>query len=377
MSIAQLLSSIPPRERAGARSANRFDYQLDWALCRLLELHRTGNDYVILIDYHDDVLVLDSATDPQSVYCYQIKTKGTGNWTRTMLLKQKRGETGMLPSILGKLYQHVQTFHDPVKLLCFVSNAYLKLNHGSADETTEALDDFVFDSLEADERAAILDALAAECGVATNCIELVKFRFSRSTLAPQGHPDQALGKLVNFLEEIPEAHAIPGPAFYRTLKQELARAFHYEGTPGDFESLCACKSITRKRFVEMLAKGCAEPRRAEHADIISSRLDGEGVAFATVGRVRLAVRQYVVERLNTTDTLLIDHTASLRQIVQGANEESRLWDTIETVRQLPAVQDIGIEQQRGIAYCRAMIGVLLYESGELPSADPQAAETET
>ena len=49
-----------PRENAGALAANRFAYQLDWGLKKLLELEESNLPYTIIFDYQDDILVLDS-----------------------------------------------------------------------------------------------------------------------------------------------------------------------------------------------------------------------------------------------------------------------------------------------------------------------------
>ena len=86
MSLKDLLVTTKPRETSGPRSANRFDFQKSWALCRLLELHKSGKDYLIVFDYHDDVLVLDSCGDPNRIDFYQIKTKQSGHWTRRDLI---------------------------------------------------------------------------------------------------------------------------------------------------------------------------------------------------------------------------------------------------------------------------------------------------
>jgi hypothetical protein len=69
-----------PRESGGSRASNRLDYQKDWALCHLLELHDTKTDYALIVEQHDDVAVLDSPQDPKRVDFYQIKT----NWTVTV-----------------------------------------------------------------------------------------------------------------------------------------------------------------------------------------------------------------------------------------------------------------------------------------------------
>ena len=44
-----------PRELAGSRNANRTGYQQDWALCHLLDLHDTRDQYVLVNEWHDDV----------------------------------------------------------------------------------------------------------------------------------------------------------------------------------------------------------------------------------------------------------------------------------------------------------------------------------
>lgn len=40
-----------PRENAGAMAGNRFAYQLDWGLKRLLELEEEGKPYTVIFDY--------------------------------------------------------------------------------------------------------------------------------------------------------------------------------------------------------------------------------------------------------------------------------------------------------------------------------------
>jgi hypothetical protein len=370
MSIGEKITSHPPRERAGSLAANRFGYQLDWALCRLLELHAEGKDYVVVIDLHDDVLVLDSATNPQSVICYQIKTKDAGSWSRANLLHRKKGKDGPLASILGKLYRHVIDFApDPVERLYFVSNAPLKLK-ASATTYTDEKHDVDFDKVASDEREVIQDALAGECvPPAGLTIELSKLRYKRAPLPVNGHAETALARLVLFLEAIPEAHSVRGPAFYRTLKQELERAFHFEGSPKDFADMCACKAVTRQRFVKMLAEACSTPRPGDYGDQIAHRLNVERVSVPTVASVQRMVRRFAVERLNPSDRLLADQVSQIRATMRSFAPTDSLWQDIEAIRTTAACQGTGMERVRGADYVRAVIGVLLHEPDELPSVD--------
>src|SRR6186713_2202824 len=102
--LKEKLLQVRPRETSGSKTSKRFDFQKNWALCKLLECHKSGKPYALILDYHDDVLLLDSESDPKAVHFYQVKTKEDGHWTLTLLLKRKKGKDGPLLSPLAKLF---------------------------------------------------------------------------------------------------------------------------------------------------------------------------------------------------------------------------------------------------------------------------------
>src|ERR1035437_9711941 len=115
-SLLDQLVQVAPREVSGSRSSNRSDYQKSWAFCLLLKLHKTGQHYLVLFDYHDDVVVLDSAANPTAMDFYQVKTKKCGNWTATLLLKREKGANDEpLNSIPGKMYSNKIAFPTTAK----------------------------------------------------------------------------------------------------------------------------------------------------------------------------------------------------------------------------------------------------------------------
>ena len=120
------LIQAPPRDLSGPLASDRFTYQQTWALCHLLGLHQSGNDYVVIFDHHEDVSTLDSEEQPTILIGYQIKTKDPGRYTIPALLKQEKGAgnpPSPLPSILGKLFDLKVRFPTEVKLVAIVSNA--------------------------------------------------------------------------------------------------------------------------------------------------------------------------------------------------------------------------------------------------------------
>ena len=41
------ICTVKPREGSGSSISNRFDFQKDWAICKVLELHEKTEDYLI------------------------------------------------------------------------------------------------------------------------------------------------------------------------------------------------------------------------------------------------------------------------------------------------------------------------------------------
>jgi Cap4 dsDNA endonuclease len=111
-SFAELLVSTPPRERSGSRSSNRFSFQQSWGLGLLLSLHERPDDYCVLFDIHEYVIVLNSSTAPSEADLYQVKTRAIGGWTVHNLTDRDRNrETGAeKPSHLGNLYHNYIVF---------------------------------------------------------------------------------------------------------------------------------------------------------------------------------------------------------------------------------------------------------------------------
>jgi Cap4 dsDNA endonuclease len=125
MSIRTQLLATGPREVSGPRTANRFDFQKDWALCEILARHLADtNDYCVILEFHDDVLVLDSSQNPGRADFFQIKTKRGKHWTLSELLEREKGDGGEGSlSYLRKLYVNRLVVPVGEITLNFVSNA--------------------------------------------------------------------------------------------------------------------------------------------------------------------------------------------------------------------------------------------------------------
>jgi len=89
VSAFDLLASVPPTESGGPLAKNRLAYQSDWTFCLLLSLHLRGDDYVVICDYHDDVVVIDKSNITPILDFYQLKTDSKGTWNLRRLVSRK------------------------------------------------------------------------------------------------------------------------------------------------------------------------------------------------------------------------------------------------------------------------------------------------
>src|SRR5262245_45644489 len=106
LALLQQLLQTPVREQAGAETVNRFEFQTAWGILPLLYLHDGGVDYSIAFEFHDDIIVLDSASDPKKIRFYQVKSRKNGMWSLAALTSREPGADGPKSSIVGKLYEH-------------------------------------------------------------------------------------------------------------------------------------------------------------------------------------------------------------------------------------------------------------------------------
>lgn len=91
------------RETSGATTFGKYNFQYHWALCRIIEKHKSNADYALLIEYHEDVVIADSLFGSSAKFEF-FQVKNTGNpFTADSLTKREKGAKGLKNSILGKL----------------------------------------------------------------------------------------------------------------------------------------------------------------------------------------------------------------------------------------------------------------------------------
>lgn len=322
------LASVPPPDRGGPIALNRLDYQRDWTLCLLMRLHVNSQDYLVVCDYHDDVLVLDKEVNPTSVDFFQIKTT-SGRWTVDKLLRQEAGQSGLLPSVLGKLYKHRIIWGSIVRSLNFVASSGFRIQLADPPESS-ARTEFSAETLHDSERNKVCTKLKAELALGADPLLDATLLFQVPPLTVSQHDAQTKGHLADFLEEREPSVGFPVSAIYRAIADEIGRKQRSERHCTTAVDLSAEKAISRAFFENFLQRCVLEAHRpniAELCDELSAALTAEGVSWAVRKEIAHELRRHHVERRDAGNIALRDAAAALRDAVTQcrANGVVDLW----------------------------------------------------
>ncbi len=119
------------RERAGAQTFEKYEYQYHWALCRILCAHEDSDDYVVFIELHEDVVLATSTDESRARFEFnQVKNVSGKPWNQKKLTSvPKTTSDKVANSILGKMLQGVRQkrFVDKLNSLNLVATCGFKL----------------------------------------------------------------------------------------------------------------------------------------------------------------------------------------------------------------------------------------------------------
>jgi hypothetical protein len=350
------LAAVRPDNTAGSRASNRFAFQRDWTLCRLLDLHQRGAQYVIVCDYHDDVLVIDASSELRQVHFYQVKTDRSKRWKLKKLLDRPKQKTGHGPSILGKLYGHRITFDSLVISTTLVTNLPLDVTL-RAPPGADARDGFCVTDLFPADISLISKAIVAELSLASAPVLDASLAFETASMTIVGHDTYAKGRLAEFLADRDPEGAHPVVALYRTVADEIQRRTNDESECLLGADLLRVKGVARDDFENIVVKclAAARGRTLEQvADKVQAGLIASGKGTTFVRTVTRAVKKFGVERLDSNRLDLRHLSQAARSFFDDPSEPDRnLPDAIEACANRLAASDHGKsldrEYLRGLA----------------------------
>jgi len=374
--FGDLLVSMPPRERSGSRSSNRFAFQHSWGLCLTLRLHETPDDYCVLYDVHDDVVALDHSIKPTKADFYQVKTKSTGNWTLHQLTAREAGKTGPLPSMIGKLYDHYRRFTFNVRRMTIVSNAHYDIKMNCPPSGKER-DSICIADADSDEFNDLNDKLIAEHNVDSPpaCMHITYM--DTTPLSLIDHETHTEGIVSEFLSRQGDGSIPPRP-FHKALRSEIQRRNNKECSPVVFKELLKLKGITRSQLQTMIDSVPSQKQQDDLLASIRAQLVSEGLTFRQLNNLLYNLRTFFAKRQDPTNLVLADAVKRAREEVlalpASAYTSARpLSDAITYLSALPSQEWEVVRERYSELFLHALFMVVIYEHS-LPTTGSQPQE---
>ena len=292
MSIVDDLLSVPEREDGGRTAQDRFEYQTAWGLCRALVLHRSGYDWAIAFEYHDDIVELDNATRPTAAIFYQVKSKKSGDWSLPQITSRKTGRTSgkKEPSYAGKMFDNVRRFGSSAGRLVFVSNQPLGKLTGTHIEIP-------FGDVDTKVRNKFVADLIAEAPDFDEVRHFDLFHFHYSSLNLSQYETTLFGDVAKLLEEEVSLEASPMP-FARYLNDYCRSLSKALSDVSDFDQLLKSKFLRREQLESWLAQAKERHQHrpswesvARHLDLSfveENEIEKQWHAYSAMGRQRVS-----------------------------------------------------------------------------------------
>lgn len=288
------------KERGGRHGGKGHEFQRYWALCHLLKLDLEQDDYLLLIEYIEDVAVFDAECTPSSVDLIQLKKKdGTAKWTKANLCR--RPKDGL--SVLAKLFESQRIIPESNATVAFISNAPVSLPLKSKMDSVAQVE-FIATELDDSLKAELQGLIADELSCQPADIRWDKIRFVQCHLALNDLEKHAQGHVVAYLAQKFPDHSARADVLCKALYAEIAVRATNTLDAASFDELRRMRGISKTQLDEMLAVTFSRKPVLQVLDEALLGLTSEGVPFNERNAIRVAGRRFAVERTSQLNLLL-------------------------------------------------------------------------
>lgn len=226
---------------AGARTKNRFDFEILYGIEQLIDNYNKIDNYYVVFDYVCDIeLHYDN-----KLKFYQVKTSDTGKSNRVSFLTSKKNDSSQ--SIIGKIYSiSGKTTEEKESIsVLLVSNVPLV----NKQYTTKPNELILLDEIDIEIKKRIIEHLRNETN--QEMINLKNIYYLYRNIGVQDFENSILGKLSRFYEEENKCSINKPTVLLDAIKALAINRAKYE-KECSFEELYKNKAISKNQFADMV-----------------------------------------------------------------------------------------------------------------------------
>ncbi|MFR9269468.1 MAG: DUF4297 domain-containing protein [Clostridia bacterium] len=212
--------------QSGSIAYNRLEMQVSQALHMAIELY-DNLDYLLILDYYDDITLFENDSNPYSVSYYQVKTN-----EESISLNTAISEDWII-----KLYRQLDRPDWIAKEIGLITNCPLKVtvknrNGGRTRTISYKAEKTRFNAFNIETIEKIKSDIASKKNIKVEDVDLSKFVHMRTTLTIPSHRELVEQEMGNFLyNKFPKITVDSVKTIFSTMIELLTRKQSYELLP--------------------------------------------------------------------------------------------------------------------------------------------------
>lgn len=301
MALTKKLNDSLNKEKGGRHGGKGHEFQRYWALCHLLQVD-SESDYLLLLEFIEDVAVMNSESAPDQIELFQVKKKegASTTWTKTTLGKPPKESK----SIIAKLHESKSILENETSSIAFVSNSPVSLKLASGKDSSD-LFEFTASQIDASLLSELKSSVAKELGSDVSKIDFSKLKFIKSTLAMDDLENHAIGKVSAFLAAKFPDHSHRADVLCRALYCEIkVKATSTEGA-SNFDELKKIRGISKAQFSNMVGQTLSRKSDTDKINEFLAILAQENVPYIQRQSIKRASNRFLVDKAGKGNNLLL------------------------------------------------------------------------
>ncbi len=290
------------RESAGASTLGKYSFQYHWALCEVIEKHQNKEEYALLIEYHEDVVIANNLDSEKANFeFYQVKNQAA-TYTENSLIKRPKGANKTPKnSVLGKLLSSCvgTQYEDRITKIGLVSSSGFSLNVinglkldiiSTGDLTSQCLD-------------KLTKNIKSELG-----IDLLPqhLQFIVPEIKLENQEDYVLAQFAKLVHNIFSGAQCNAVDIYRAVIDEMGRKGRIQLDYKEWDRLIEKKSLTSNEINEVLAVNTSYPNVSEIKEDFNLLVKDLGLRVRQARDLRSKLAQLTLRRTGFMTSYDID-----------------------------------------------------------------------
>lgn len=301
MTFLDILNDSVTKERGGRHGGKGHEFQRYWALCHLLQVDLDKDDYLLLLEFIEDVALLNNGDAPDEMELFQLKKKeGTSpKWTKTTIAKPPKDGK----SILAKLHESNSIAKDETTAIAFVSNVPIELKLSDGSDPT-GLSEFSASQIDSSLLSELKTSVATELSCKSEDVDFDNLKFLRSPLAMDDLESHATGRVATFLASKFPDHSPRADVLCKAIYSEIKVKATSTEEAATFSDLKRIRGISKHQFSSMVALTLSRKSDSDVIDGILANLAQESVPYIQREAIKRAARRFIVEKAGRGNSLL-------------------------------------------------------------------------